>query len=273
MGKNENLPITIEEHTSFIKKILKKIFSKKTKESPIDKLVNKMNNSLMQNSDTNEFALIEREVIYDFFIQEIPNGPTKYNNLEQFCYPNGYEQTVTFTNLEGKKESFVLSRQEPFADEIIIGEKCIRLWKPSDLTRSGRDLFGDIINLLKYNQFINSSEDARIFVNEVGNIIKRISEGYDIEQFNHIDNAFKAGEKINKELNQNFLYIEMRNDFDEVYGEYIESYVRVKEAEEKRKQEEELRKEFAEELKFKGIIEQAYKDNRHCYKKKEDRTR
>lgn len=268
MKENENLPVAIEEKQSFFKRLFNKLFKREQKVSKIDQLLSILEPKFSEESNIEQ----KRQKVYDFFENNIPEGKTNQDGFTRFKYKNGYKREINFTDLDGKQESIMLIKQEPFADQIVIGGKTIKITGVDDEYDLPRDLWGDIMNLLQYNEFVNSPEEAKIFENEVGRIVKQIAENSNFENFGQ---ALIAGEKLYDELNDNPIYVALRDEFDGVYGEYLETCEEFKEDLENENKSDSGEISFRDTVKFFGIIdhEMAKEQKNNRKNKDKDKTR
>jgi len=270
MKENENLPVVIEEKQSFFKRLFNKLFKKQPKVSKIEQLASRLEQPLLDENKKEQFIPDKRTKVYDFFKNNIPKGqPSKYG-FTRFAYKNGYEREINFTDLDGKQGIITLIKQEPFADQIVIEGKSIKITGVDDEYDLPRDLWGDIMNLLQYNEFVNSPEEAKIFKNEVGRTVKQVSENYNLE---HFIGALRAGEKLYYELIGNPIYMGLRNDFDEIYSEYLETYEQFRENEENRKKAFDEEHAFRDGIRFSGSINHNVDRTQNSNNRSNNRTR
>lgn len=132
-------------------------------------------------------------------------------------------------------------------------EKKITLIGPigNDTSRANlRHLWGEIISLVRYSNFINQYNEDNTFVNEVGRIITEISEQYNLDSF---DGNVRAENKLYKVLSKNPIYSSVRKSFEKANMEYVRTHVKFRNSEQDRKEAFDKKNTFKEEMKVEDI--------------------
>ena len=257
MEKNERLPIP-NEKISLFSRIYNRLFLNKAEESEISKIAEQLSiegqQHLKENSE-NGFIPDKRTVVYDFFKENIPQGPIKGERLRyDYGLKGDFEEIVEFENESGNKRSFSLTKDEKWDEYIECCGRKIHIYGPNgeDDGIQKRHLWGEIISVVRYNNFINQNNEDKTLVNELGRIITEIAENHNASTYS--ENA-KAEKRLKKMLSKNPIYLSVRESFEKAHKEYTKTNTAFRNSEQDRKENFEKKNGFREELKIEDLPE------------------
>ena len=272
METNERLPIS-NEKISLFRRIYNKLFYKKTEESEISKIAEKL--SLEREQDPREnseagFVPDKRTVVYDFFEKNIPEAPIRGETLRYGYRRMGsdFEERVEFENASGNKRSFSLTKDERWYEYIECCGKKIRIYGPNgeyDLIQK-RHLWGEIISVVRYNNFINQYSEDKTLVNELGRVITEIAKNYTVDTYSE---RVKVEKRLNQILSKNPIYISARDSFLKAHSEYTKTNTSFRNAEQDRRENFEKKNSFREELKVEDFQQIEQNENVESKEKEE----
>lgn len=256
MEKNERLPIP-NEKISLFRRIYNKLFSKKTEESEISKIAERLSIEGQQDLEVNSekgFIPDKRMIVYDFFERNIPEAPIKGETLRyDYGLKGDFEEKIEFENPSGNKRSFSLTKDKNWNEYIECCGKKIRIYGPDgeDLIQK-RHLWGEIISVVRYNNFINQNNEDKTLVNELGRIITEIAEGHTANTYSE---HAKAEKRLNKMLSKNPIYLSARESFEKAHREYTKTNTSFRNSEQDRRENFEKKNGFREELRVENVPE------------------